>query len=73
VKSLEANDFSDKFLYENYEKVWKSQLAGAIKKGMLLKSIISKFEDNSMVFGMLNKFGLAKLASVVDVDLIGKD
>lgn len=73
VKSLEANDFSEKFLYENYEKVWKSQLSGAIKKGMLLKNIISKFEDNSVVFGMLNKLGLAKLASVVDVNLIGKD
>jgi len=72
INALEANDFSEKFFYENYEKVWKSQLAGAIKKGMMLKSVISKFEDNSVVFVMLNKLGLAKLASVIDVDLIGK-
>jgi len=73
VKSLEANDFSETFLYENYDKVWKSQLSRPIKNGMRLKSVISKFQDNSLVFSMLNKFGLSRFASLVDVDLIGKD
>jgi geranylgeranyl reductase family protein len=70
IKALEANDFSEKFLYENYDKVWKSQLEGPINKGMMLKKLISKFEDNSLVFGMVKKFGLSKLASVIDVDLM---
>lgn len=39
VKALEENDFSEKFLIENYDKQWKKELAGPIRKGLIMKNI----------------------------------
>jgi len=70
VKALEENDFSEKFLLENYDKKWKKELAGPIKKGLFMKRIFSKFGGKS--FKLIKKLRMTKLSSVMDMDFLGK-
>jgi len=73
VKALEINDFSEKFLIENYDKKWKKELAGPIRKGLLVKKIFSKFGNKPFSFNLIKNLGITKLSSVMDMDFLGKD
>lgn len=70
VKALQKNDFSEKFLLENYDKKWKKELAGPIRKGLVMKKIFSKFGSKS--FKLIKNLGITKLSSVMDMDFLGK-
>jgi geranylgeranyl reductase family protein len=71
VKALQSNNLSEKFLLENYDKKWKKELAGPIRKGLLMKKVFSKFGSKS--FKLIKNLGIAKLSSVMDMDFLGKD
>jgi len=71
VKALHSNNFSEKFLLENYDKKWKKELAGPIRKGLLMRKIFSKFGKKS--FKLIKNLGITKLSSVMDMDFLGKD
>jgi len=73
TKALESNDFSEKFLFENYEKEWKKKLATSIKKGLIIKNIFSRIQDKSFTFNLIKNLGITKLSSFLDVDFLGKD
>lgn len=72
LKALRENNFSEKFLMNNYDKRWKSELEKGIKRGMMLKKIFSAIEDSSFTFGVIKNLKLARIASLLDVDFIGK-
>jgi geranylgeranyl reductase family protein len=72
VKALEANDFSEKFLIENYDKKWKKELAGPIRKGMIMKKMFHNF-GKPFSFKLIKNLGITKLSSVMDMDFLGKD
>jgi len=71
VKALHSNNFSEKFLLENYDKKWKKELAGPIRKGLLMKKVFSKFGSKS--FKLIKNLRITKLSSVMDMDFLGKD
>lgn len=73
IKALSENDFSEKFLLQNYEKKWKAELGKGIKKGMTFKKIFEKIQDNSLIFAFIRKTAIARLAAFFDADFIGKD
>jgi flavin-dependent dehydrogenase len=69
LSALEQNDFSEKFLMENYDAQWKKELGPAIKRGMVLLKLM-----NSPPVVMNGLFGFGKIASGMlrnlDMDLI---
>lgn len=73
IRSLEENDFSEKFLMKNYDKQWKKELSGPIKKGLMMKKIFSKVLRRSISFGLIDKFKITKISSFLDMDFLGKD
>ena len=73
VKSLESNDFSKEFLLDNYDKEWKKELEGPIKKGILFKKIFSKIGDKPYSFRLIKNFGIDKLSNFFDMDFLGKN
>lgn len=70
IKSLEANDFSEKFLLENYDKQWKGELAWPIRKGLIMKKVFDSLGPFS--FKLIKNLGLTKLSSSLDMDFLGK-
>jgi geranylgeranyl reductase family protein len=72
IKALETNDFSKNFLLNNYDKKWKKELEGPIKKGLLFKKIFSKISDSHYSFSLVKKLGISKLSSFFDMDFLGK-
>lgn len=42
LKALKYDNFSEKFLFENYEKVWKEKFKNSIIKGILMRRLFSK-------------------------------
>ncbi|MDI6798735.1 MAG: NAD(P)/FAD-dependent oxidoreductase [Candidatus Aenigmarchaeota archaeon] len=72
IAALESNDFSEKFLFENYEKEWKKKLANPIRLGMIMKKIFYKIQDRPLAFTLIKNFGIAKLSSLLDVDFLEK-
>ena len=72
VRALNENNFSEKFLMEHYDKRWKSELEKGIERGLMVKKIFSVIEDSSFTFGVIKNLKLAKIASLLDVDFIGK-
>jgi len=73
IKSLSENSFSEKFLRENYDKKWKAELGKGIKKGMMFKKIFEKIQDKPLMFSMIRRTAVARLAAFFDADFIGKD
>lgn len=73
VKALKTNDFSERFLMENYDKKWKKQLGKSIQRGLMIKKIFEKFQDRPFSFKLIQNLGIVKIASFVDADLLGKD
>jgi len=73
IKALEQNDFSEKFFLKNYDKKWKGELAGSIKTGLIFKKIFSEICDQPFVFDMIKYLGIPKLASLFDMDFLGKN
>ena len=72
VKSLHANNFSEKFFIANYDKEWKRELTKPIRGGMMFKKIFSKF-GGSLSFKIVKKMRVAKLSSFFDMDFLGKN
>ncbi|HLC39844.1 MAG TPA: NAD(P)/FAD-dependent oxidoreductase [archaeon] len=73
VRALQENNFSEKFLMENYEKKWKTELGKGIKKGLMFKKIFEKIQDRPVLFSLMRKTGIANFAAFFDADFIGKD
>jgi len=73
VKALEQNDFSEKFFLENYDKEWKNELGGPIRKGMMFKKIFSIFADKPLLFSTIKNLKITGLASFLDMDFFGKN
>ena len=73
VEALERDDYSEKFLLENYEKKWKSELGKGIRRGLMFKRVFEGIQDRPMLFSIINKTGLVKFAEFFDADFIGKD
>ncbi|MEM5766218.1 MAG: NAD(P)/FAD-dependent oxidoreductase [Candidatus Aenigmatarchaeota archaeon] len=71
VKSLEENDFSEKFFIENYDKKWKEKLVWPIKQGLFFKRIFSGFSMLAF-FPLIRGLGLTKIADFLDVDFLQK-
>jgi len=73
VKALRENNFSEKFLLENYEKRWKAEIGKGIKRGMMFKKIFKSIQDKPALFTLIRKTRIANLAAFFDADFIGKD
>jgi len=73
IKALESKDFSEKFLIENYDNVWKEKLTKGIKRGLFFKKIMTKYQDSPFFFKLVKYLGLSKIAGFLDVDFLGKD
>ncbi|MEM2955057.1 MAG: NAD(P)/FAD-dependent oxidoreductase [Candidatus Nanoarchaeia archaeon] len=72
IKALEEENFSKSFLIENYDKMWKKELALPIKEGMLLKSIFDKISDFPLAFKLIRELRVANLSKILDVDFLLK-
>ncbi|HKZ45555.1 MAG TPA: NAD(P)/FAD-dependent oxidoreductase, partial [archaeon] len=72
IKSLQSNDFSESFLERNYDKKWKKDLAGPIRKGLLMKKIFSSALAGPRLFGLIQMLGIKRLSSLLDMDFLGK-
>jgi len=72
IKALKVNDFSEKFLKKNYDKRWKKELAGPIRKGLLIKKIFSNILNKSYSFELIKKLKITKFSSFLDMDFLGK-
>jgi geranylgeranyl reductase family protein len=72
IRALEANDFSKKFLSKNYDEQWKKELAGPIKKGLLMKKVFSRIQDKPFSFKLIKNLGITKLSNLLDMDFLGK-
>ena len=72
IKALQKNNFSEKFLTEEYDKKWKNELSGGIKKGLFFKKVFKSIQDRPFAFSLIKKTRLAVLASFFDIDFIGK-
>jgi len=68
-KSFEMNDFSLKFLLENYEKEWKKILIKPIKLGIILRRLTSFYPFLDFLFPFLS---FTKLINLIDMDLLFK-
>jgi len=73
VKALEQNDFSEKFFLENYDKKWKNELGGPIRKGMMFKKIFSILADKPLLFSTIKNLKITGLAPFLDMDFLGKN
>jgi len=73
IKALEQNDFSEKFFLENYDKKWKNELGGPIRKGMMFKKIFSIFADKPLLFSTIKNLKITGLAPFLDMDFLGKN
>jgi len=71
IRALEANDFSEKFLKKNYDKQWKKELAGPIRKGLLMKKIFSNVLTKSFSFELIEKLRITEISSFLDMDFLG--
>jgi len=69
IKSLKHKDFSSKFFLENYDKIWKSKLEKAIKRGIMVNNILSKKDSTINKLIKVGKIG-SKIFGKVDMDLI---
>ncbi len=69
LKALESNNFSEKFLLENYDKKWKQELEKPITHGLLVKKIFQKF-SKTFYFNLIKKTGVSKIASSADMDFL---
>jgi geranylgeranyl reductase family protein len=72
VAALEQNDFSKKFLRENYDRRWKEELAWPIMQGLFFKWSFSKISDIPSVFALLRILNLGYLANFLDIDFLQK-
>jgi digeranylgeranylglycerophospholipid reductase len=72
VKAFQTNNFSEKFLKENYERHWKKKIGKGIKKGILMKKVFKKIQDKPLIFSMIKRLGISYLAEFFDVDFAGK-
>lgn len=72
IKCLEEGRYDHQFLKENYDDVWKKELAGPIKKGLLLNKMIHSFSDDklSISFSLIKKGKFTKLLEFLDMDLL---
>lgn len=71
-KSFKENNYSKKFLKENYDDVWKKKLFLPIKKGIMISKVIHSFSDNQLnfLFATLRKSKFTKLMEFTDMDLL---
>ena len=69
MKALKEKDFSSKFFLENYDKVWKSKLESAIKRGITVNNILSKKDSTVNKIMKVGKIG-SKIFTKLDMDLI---
>jgi geranylgeranyl reductase family protein len=69
LKALESNNFSEKFLLDNYDEKWKQELEKPIKHGLLVKKIFQKF-NKTFYFDLIKKAGVSKIASSADIDFL---
>ncbi len=71
-KALKENDYSKKFLKENYDDVWKKKLFLPIKKGLMISKVIHSFSDKQLnfLFTTLRKSKFTKLMEFTDMDLL---
>jgi len=72
IRSLRQNDFSKKFLLENYDRKWKEKLAWPINQGLFFKWIFSQISDTPLFFSLVRILNLDKLANFLDVDFLQK-
>lgn len=72
IRALEANDFSKKLLKKNYDRQWKKELAGPIRRGLLMKKIFSNILTNPFSFELIEKLKITKISSFLDMDFLGK-
>jgi len=72
IKCLEEGRYDHRFLKENYDDAWKKELAGPIKKGLLLNKMIHSLSDDrlSVSFSLIKKGKFTKLLEFLDMDLL---
>jgi len=69
TKSLSTNNFSADLLEREYDRKWKAQLAGPIKRGLMMRRFTSGSERKmNFTFNMASKFKF--LLERFDVDLL---
>lgn len=69
LAALRKKDFSSGFFLENYDRVWKGRLEGAIKRGMTLYKLITSGDKSVEVLMFVGRVG-SKIFSKLDMDLI---
>lgn len=69
LAALKKEDFSRKFLVDNYDKRWKAKIGGAIKRGMAINKMM---RSNDRLVAGLMRFGKigSKVFTRMDMDLI---
>jgi len=72
IKSLQSDDFSENFLKKYYDKEWKKELAGPIRKGLITKKIFSSILIKPHSFDLIQKLRITRLSSFFDMDFLGK-
>ena len=72
IKCLKEEKYDHQFLKENYDEVWKNELTGSIKKGVLLNKMIHSFSNKklSVSFSLARKGKVTKLLEFLDMDLL---
>jgi len=72
LSATEEDDFSKKFLLENYDSRWKEELAWPITQGLFFKWSFSKISDAPTIFALARILNLSKLADFLDIDFLQK-
>jgi digeranylgeranylglycerophospholipid reductase len=72
MKAFEKENYSYRFLKENYDEIWKHKLSWPIERGMFYNRTIHSFSDSqlSLLFSFLNKTRMKKLLEFTDMDLL---
>jgi geranylgeranyl reductase family protein len=72
IKSIEEDRYDEKFLEENYDKIWKKKLSWPITKGLVMNKLIHSFSDKQLnfLFTLGQKSKLAKILEFLDMDLL---
>jgi len=72
MKCLEEERFDEEFLKENYDEVWKGELAWPIRKGMMLNKLLHSLSDweLNLLFKLLKIKRIRKFLETWDVDLL---
>jgi len=69
IKSLSSKKFSTEYLFDEYDKKWKSHLGGSIKKGMFMRKMLSgSGAKMNLMLSLADQFKF--IIERLDVDLL---